>query len=287
MSDQELEFQVGVYDGHAVAYCPQTGQVGYEPLRSRAQRMIKSGALVVPPGDHAALLDELDHADDRPAVGGKVAKKLAKVAKKVVKVAKTVATSKLGKAVTMAASFGTSSAAASVAKMAISKAKALAKKAKAKPKGKEAKAAPVAVALSKGKITPKQATAKAKKLGVAPKIVKQAALALKIQTSAKKGSPKAKQLITESAQVDQAKANPTPLTAPPESLAPSPEPASMYEEQEAIDSAPAYDQLPDATEEGEPIDEVSDEELPEESYDEPEAEEEYAEEEYAEEYEEA
>ena len=74
--------------------------MAYEPLRSTAARLHRSGALNV----GADLMHELDYVDDRPEVGGKVAKKLKKAVKKVSAVAKKVATSKLGKILTMAVS---------------------------------------------------------------------------------------------------------------------------------------------------------------------------------------
>lgn len=205
MSD-DVQFEVGFLHGNAVAYDPSTGHLAHVSLRETARRMQRAGMLSA----GADLLAELDYVDSRPHVAGKVAKKLKKAVAKVKKVGKKIASSKLGKVVKLAAV--AVNPAAGAAMLALSAGKKMAKAAKKKPKGKEAKAAPIASALAKKKITPKQATAKSKRAGVSPTKVKQAAVALRVQQAANEGNPKAQELVSASNAIDAAQASPAPLS---------------------------------------------------------------------------
>jgi len=221
-----LQFQVGLHQGAAVGYCPQTGHLSTVSLAGTARRLQRAGRLQVPPDQVGALYEALEQLDDRPAVGaGKVAKKLKKVVKKVASVAKKIANSKLGQIVMTAASvvagpFG--GAALGALKTGVSLAKSAAKKRKAKTpaaakKQIEAKrAAPIAAKLAKKKITPKQATQQAKKAGVKPAKVKAAAFSLRVSFAAKAGNPKAQALLKTAQMVEEAKQQPEPLDVGPE-----------------------------------------------------------------------
>lgn len=210
MSDEQ--FEVGFMHGHAIAYDPSSGHIAVEPLRSTAKRLERVGLLVA----GADLLAELEYVDSRPHVAGKIAKKLKKAVSKVKTVAKKVAASKLGKVVKFAAA--AVNPAAGAALLAISAGKKVAKAAKKKPNGPAAKkTAPIAKALAKKKITPKQATAKAKRAGVSPTQVKQTAVALRVQDAANEGNPAAQQLLATSNAMDAAQASPAPLSIAPSS----------------------------------------------------------------------
>lgn len=210
MSDEQ--FEVGFMHGHAIAYDPSSGHIAVEPLRSTAKRLARVGLLVA----GADLLSELDYVDSRPHVAGKVAKKLKKAVSKVKTVAKKVAASKLGKVVKFAAAAVNPAAGATL--LALSAGKKVAKAAKKKPNGAAAKkTAPIAKALAKKKITPKQATAKAKRAGVSPTQVKQTAVALRVQEAADAGNPKAQELVATSNAIDSAQASPAPLSLAPSS----------------------------------------------------------------------
>lgn len=204
--DDDVQFEVGFLHGNAVAYSPSTGHIAYEPLRATARRMHRVGMLVA----GADLLAELDYVDSRPHVAGKIAKKLKKAVSKVKKVAKKIASSKLGKIIKLAAV--AVNPAAGAAMLALSAGKKMAKAANKKPKGKDAKAAPIASALARKQITPKQANAKAKRAGVSPTKVKQAAVALRVQRAANEGNPKAQELVAASNAIDSAQASPAPLS---------------------------------------------------------------------------
>jgi hypothetical protein len=190
----EVEFEVGFLHGNAVAYSPSTGHIAYEPLRSTAKRLARVGLLVA--GDD--LLSELDYVDSRPHVAGKIAKKLKKAVNKVKTVAKKVAASKLGKVIKFAAAAVNPAAGATLLALSAGK--------------KMAKAAPIATALAKKKITPKQASTKAKRAGVSPTKVKQAAVALRVQQAANEGNPKAQELVATSHALDAAQSSPAPLS---------------------------------------------------------------------------
>lgn len=244
--DEELEFQVGLYNGHAIGYCPQTGHTAAISLREVASDLaVRNQLTEVGYADRALLFDELSYQDDRPNVGkGRIAKKIKKGLKKVAKVAKSKIVKKLGKALMVTASLAAGGPAAGAAMMALKAGKKLAKKAKKKPRGKEAKAAPIASALARGKITPKQASAKAKAIKVSPKSVKSAAVALKVHAAAKKGNPKAKKMIAAANKIDRAEKNPKKLSvAPreesPQSLFAPPSPQTATSEQYELPE-PAY-----------------------------------------------
>lgn len=262
----DLEFQVGLLDGAAVGYCPQTGHLSHVSLAGTARRLRREGKLHVPPDQVGALYEALGAMDDRPEVGaGKVAKKLGNVVKKVVKVAKKVANSKLGKVIMTAAKvvagpFGGAALGAIGDGIKIAKSAASKKKPKspaaAKKQTQAKKAAPIAAQLAKRQITPKQATAKAKKAGVPPKHVKSGAVALRVSFAAKAGNPKAKALMKTAQMMDAAKSKPAPLSvAPVEDEGPNP----FATEPEAFEPEP-FDELeqPEPVELPEP-DELDDE----------------------------
>jgi hypothetical protein len=221
---QDLEFQVGLFNGSAVGYCPQTGHVATIPLRRVAAQLQSRGQL----GEVGAdLLEALDYADDRPAVQGKIARKIKKGFKKVAKVAKKAVKSTLGKVLTTAVSMAAGPA-GGAAIAALRGGIKLAKRAKAKKasakKAKAKKAAPIAAKLAAKKITTRQATAKARAARVPPKTVKQAALALRVNTAAKAGNVRAQSLVRTAKMIDRAEASPKPLTVLPQSDTPGSSP---------------------------------------------------------------
>jgi hypothetical protein len=221
---QDLEFQVGLYNGEAVGYCPQTGHISSISLRRVAGDMQARGEL----GEVGAdLYEALDYADDRPEVGGRIGRKIKKGFKKVVAVAKKIAKSTLGKIVISALTMGTGSAAGaalSAVKVGIKLAKAAKSKKKTAASMRANKVAPIAAQLASKSITPEQARQKSRAQGLPLKEVQSAALALRVSAAAKKGNVNAQDLMRTAATIERAEANPQPLTVAPTQDAPGSSP---------------------------------------------------------------
>lgn len=267
---QPLEFQVGLYEGHAVAHCPQTGHTVYEPLRDTALALHRRGHVEV----GADMLDQLDHlgvGDDGvlDAVGddaiievgaGKVRKALKKGVSKVVKVAKKVAASKLGKAIKMGIAVSNPAGAAiaavhkgaKIAKKAASKKKAKTPAAK-KQQTKAKNTTKIASALNQKKITPKKADKLAKKKGIPKKDVADTAAAMQTAEAAQAGDPQAAAVMDAHESVEQAQVVPMPV-ADADSPSPDDYGATPSDDSDSEQSSPAdYDST--ETEEMEPAEE--------------------------------
>jgi hypothetical protein len=250
---QPLEFQVGLFNGHAVAHCPQTGHTVYEPLRDTALALHRRGHVEV----GADMLDQLDHlsvGDDGvlDAIGddavievgaGKVRKALKKGVSKVVKVAKKVASSKLGKAIKMGVAVANPAGAAI---MAVHKGAKIVKKAASKKKPatpaakkqqtKAKNTTKIASALNKGKVSPKKADKLAKKKGIPKKDVADTAAAMQTAEAAQAGDPQAAAVMDAHESVEQAQVVPMPVA---DADSPSPD---DYGAEPAEQSSPAdYD----------------------------------------------
>lgn len=282
-----LEIQTGLYFGDAVAYCPQTGHIAIEPLRTQAAKLARAGHLEE--GLSGDLIDALESlhlgddlileagddviGDDVIEVGrGKVAKKLKKVAKKsvtkIAKAAKTVAKSRLGKVIKTAVAM--SNPAAAVSMKALSKGAKVAKKAKSKPKtaaqAKSQAKAKTTVKLAekknKGQLSTKQTKAAAKKKGIAHTDIAQTSQALTVVDAAEAGDPTAQAALATHTQVETATEAPLDpqAFAPDESASESPDGYTEPEDDSMPESEPTESYFDEGEEMPADEEETSDEE---------------------------
>jgi hypothetical protein len=226
MADDKLEIQTGLWRGHAVAYCPRTGHMALEPLRTQAVKLARAGLL--PPehvgADMLSALDTLHVGDDNLLelgddeyigddvieVGrGKLRKKIKKVAKKavkgIVKASKKVAKGKLGKVIKAAVTM--INPAAGAAMIAVSKGAKVAKAAKFGKKRKARKAKRtlrIAEKKNAGEITPQEADQLADQNAIPRSDVRQTSQALTVVDRAQYGDPTAAAVLRTNAQVDEA-----------------------------------------------------------------------------------
>lgn len=235
--DDPLEIQTGLWHGQAVAYCPRTGHMAIEPLRTQAAKLAQAGLL--PEGISGDLIDGLESlhigddvilelADDvigddvieigRGKIRKKIKKGIKKAAKKTVKAAKKVAKSKLGKILKTAVSMANPMAAVSI--KALSKGASVVKKAKKSKAAKKAKKAPpkgtakasktlaIAQAKNKGRVGPKKAAKIAKKNKIPKSDVRDTAKALDVVDAAQAGDPVAQSAMATHTQIETATETP-------------------------------------------------------------------------------
>jgi hypothetical protein len=272
---QPLEIQTGLWHGNAIAYCPATGHMAIEPLRTQAVKLAKAGLL---PAEHvgADMLDALDRlhvgdddllelgddeaiGDDVIEVGrGKLRKKIKKVAKKavkgIVKASKKVAKGKLGKVIKAAVTLV--NPAAGAAMVAVSKGAKVARGARSKRKAK--RTLRIAEKRNAGQISSSQADQLADQNAIPRSDVRQTTHALTVVDRAEAGDPMSRQVLATNRQIDEAYEVPL-------------DPDSMSDG-EAYEGPDADDQAEDMTEaeDAEDIEQDYAEETPDEgdSYDE-------------------
>lgn len=198
---QPLEYHVGVYQGHAIAHCPELGQTAVVPLRDAAASMRRTGQLDSITHDDLAEMDSLSGTfvgDDFIEVG---ASKARRKIKKIAHGAKKLAKSKLGKVLLTTAALASGGAGATA--LALNRARKLAKKAMSHPVKKKAQALGKALG-KKGKTGPKTAAKVAKKNGVQTRDVHDAAIAQHTQQAADRGDSDAQDTIATVDQVENA-----------------------------------------------------------------------------------
>lgn len=203
------DVHVGIRNGHAIAVHPLTGMRDSVSLRRCGEFLAHHGVIV----GSEELYSTLDALDERPAVGGKVAKKIKKGLKKTVTkvatAAKKIAKSKVVQALRTAVKAVVPQP-FKAGLTAVEKGVQFAKKiATAKKGSPHAKAKPLVTALAKGTISRADAEKKAAAIGVKPADVTNTAAALKLRAQAHAGNPQAQGVIAAAETLDRAK-NGTP-----------------------------------------------------------------------------